>query len=179
LSDCAVDLNLWPTELFAAQDACHFVQNFVRNRETDGTRFGQVKYRRGIPAKFSPEMKMFVSAVTRSTLTGAVGPDGGDLRLYVCWFQTAFPSVALSKFKTFAPFRAVQTSFHGIPDELLWGNLLFCGSLLDLLKEPGREALCSRSPYPYFPHFGERGTTNALVHANSILSGSMPPICHG
>jgi hypothetical protein len=102
---------------------------------------------RGTPAKFSPEMKMFVSAVTRSTLTDAVGPDGGDLRLHVCRLQTAFSSVALSKFKSLAPFRAVQTSFHGIPDELLWGNLLFCGSLLDLLKELGRDtATAYRSP---------------------------------
>jgi hypothetical protein len=38
---------------------------------------------RGIPAKFNPEMKMFVSAVTRSTLTDAVGSDGGDFRLHV------------------------------------------------------------------------------------------------
>jgi hypothetical protein len=96
--------------------------------------------RRGIPAKFSPEMKMFVSAVTRSTPTGSVGPDGGDLRLYVCWLQTAFPSVPLSKCKSLAPFRAVQASFYGIPDELLWGNLLFCGSLLNLLKEMARKS---------------------------------------
>jgi hypothetical protein len=76
-------------------------------------------------------MKMFASAVTRSTLTGSVGPDGGALRLYVCWLQTAFPSVPLSNFKSLAPFRAVQASFYGIPDELLWGNLLFCCSLLN------------------------------------------------
>jgi hypothetical protein len=85
-------------------------------------------------------MKMFVSAVTRSTLTRAVGPDSCDLRLYVCWLQTAFPSVPLSKFKSLVPFRAVQASFDGIPDELLWGNLLFCGSLLNLLKELARKS---------------------------------------
>jgi hypothetical protein len=77
----------------------------------------RLSIRRGIPAKFSREMKMFVSAVTRSTLTGSVGPDGGDLRLYVCWLQTAFPSVPLSKFKSLAPFRAVQASFYGIRGE--------------------------------------------------------------
>jgi hypothetical protein len=54
LSDCAVDLNLRPPELFAAQNACHFVQNFVRNRETDGTRFGQVKYLPWYPDKVEP-----------------------------------------------------------------------------------------------------------------------------
>jgi hypothetical protein len=48
---------------------------------------------------------------------------GGDLRLHVVRLQAAFLGVPLSKCKSLAPFRAVQTSFHGIPDELLWGNL--------------------------------------------------------
>ena len=42
------------TELFAAQDASHFVQNLIRNRETDGTRFSQVKYLPRYPGEVEP-----------------------------------------------------------------------------------------------------------------------------
>jgi hypothetical protein len=80
-------------------------------------------------------MKMFESAVMRSTLTDAVGSDGGDLGLDIGRLQTTFPSVTLSKLKGLLPFGAAQASFHGIADELLWSNLLLRRSFLDLLQQ--------------------------------------------
>jgi hypothetical protein len=59
----------------------------------------------------------------------------GDLGLHIHRLQTTFPSVTLSKLKGLLPFGAAQANFHGIADELLWSNLLFRRSFLDLLQQ--------------------------------------------
>jgi len=86
-------------------------------------------------SKFRPEMMTLVSAVTRSTLTDTVRPDGNNLRLYVFGFQPAFARVALAEFKSLAPFGAAQAGLHRIPDEFLGGDLFLPRRFLDLIQK--------------------------------------------
>jgi hypothetical protein len=72
-------------------------------------------------------MKVFVSAVTRSTLTGAIGSDDGKLRLHVCKPKTTFPSVCSPKFQGSCAIQTGSASFDGIADEL-FGVIRSCAA---------------------------------------------------
>jgi hypothetical protein len=114
----------------------------------DDACLSQVKDAAGSPAKFRPEMKMLVSAVIRSTLTPAIRPGGGDLRLYVFCLQTALTSVAITEFKGFRPLCTAQPDLDGVTDQFFRGDFFFGRSFLDLLKKlAGKPYVFSRHGY--------------------------------
>ena len=78
---------------------------------------------------------MLVSAVIRSTLTAAIRPSGGDLRLYVFWLETVHTSVAITEFKGFRPLCTAQPDLDGVTDQFFRGDLFLGRSFLDLLKK--------------------------------------------